>query len=340
MQFNLPRPVFAHALAAVGRVISDHAHQPVLTGVRLEAGEGKLRLLGSDNYETWMCLSVPVTAMSAGSVVVPARHLTALVSRIPAEHLTAATDPGKRSLNLSWSTGRLGVQGFDPADFPCVPDVAPTCSFEVDRGSFRRLVRQTLFVLPSKAHHGVLTGALLTREDGYLAMVATDGHRLAVARIPVPDGLADGCQAVIPGKALGLVARLLDGDGPPVKVDLGQSLACFQSDGLTVVTRLLGGQFPSYRRVIPGDALTTLKVERKAFENVCALALAILRDSGRAMQLDLADAQKGTVRVRADVVERGSSEEELAAAQVDGAPLKIAFNPRYLLEALGRVRSS
>ncbi|MDQ7794627.1 MAG: DNA polymerase III subunit beta [bacterium] len=329
MNFAVPQQQLVQSLTVISRIVSSRAILPVLTGVLLEAGDGQLRLVGSDN-ETWLELSIPATVAAAGSLVVPARYLTELVRRIPPEQVSVDADLSQRSISLSWSRGRLTVQGFDPAEFPLTPQVVPSAGFEIPRDQLRRMVRQTLFAASTDTTRIVFTGLLIAVEEGQLSLVATDGFRLAVTRGALPGKLDGELQSVLPGRVLGELAGLIEGDGPPVSVGIGKSLAAFETSSLRVVTRLVEGQFPPYRQVIPREFRTTLTIERQALEAACDLALAALRESGQAMRLDLAP---DSLRIQANAPERGQLEGELPAA-LEGEPLRIAFNPRYLLEGI------
>lgn len=332
MKFAVPQQQLVQSLTIIGRIVSSRAVLPVLTGVLLAAGDGELRLVGSDN-ETWMELTTPATVAAAGSLVVPARYLTELVRRIPPEPVAVTGDAAQRSLNLSWSRGRLTVHGFDPAEFPLTPEVVPVGSFELPRDNLRRLTRQTLFAASNDLTRVVFTGLLFALEGDQLSLVATDGFRLAVAGASLAGPAPVPMQAILPARVLGELAAMLDANGPPVSIGIGKALATFQTASLRMVTRLLEGQFPPYRQVIPREFSTTLTTGREVFEAACDLALAALRESGHAMRLDLSP---GQVRIQANAPERGELEGEMPAT-IEGEPLRIAFNPRYLLEGLRAV---
>jgi DNA polymerase-3 subunit beta len=331
LNFSVTQQQLLQALTTVGKVVSPRAMVPVLTGVLVEAREGSLQLLGSDN-ETWLHFTVPATVAAAGSLVIPARYLTELVRRIAPETVTATADLGQRSLNLSWSRGRIALNGFDAGEFPLVPEVNPTIAFELPRYRFRQMVRQTVFAASSDATRAIFTGILIVEdpEGRALEMVATDGFRLARTVCPLEKGMEQGLQAVIPGRVMTEVAGMLDGEGPAVQIGVGRALVSFSSGSFRLVSRLIEGQFPPYRQVVPRDFRVGLTVDRAALEGACDLAFAALRDSGQPVCLEMAE---GVLRLTGTMPDRGQIEEELAAT-VEGDPFRIAFNPRYLLEGV------
>ncbi|HSW09537.1 MAG TPA: DNA polymerase III subunit beta [Bacillota bacterium] len=329
MQFSLPQSQLLQSLNIINRAISSRSVLPILTGVLLEARDGALRLVGSDN-ETWMELSVPATVAAAGSLVVPARYLMELVRRIPSVQVSLNANMTQRTLNVSWGRGKLAVHGFDAADFPGVPQVIGEVEFEVGRVDLLRMIRQTHFAMSSDATRAVFTGTLVTRDDDRLTLVTTDGFRLALSatRVALPAGQELG--AIVPGRVLGDLAAIIDGEGPSIQLSLSKQLICFRSGSLQVVTRLIEGHFPPYRQVIPRDFPTSIQTDRTALEQACDLALAALRESGQAMRLDLSPAR---LLIQANAPERGDLEEEVPV-QFEGEPMKVAFNPRYFVEGI------
>jgi DNA polymerase-3 subunit beta len=329
MQFSLAQAQLLQSLNIINRTISARSVLPILTGVLLEARDGALRLVGSDN-ETWMELSIPATVAAAGSLVVPARYLMELVRRVPAGPVSVNANMTQRSLNMSWGRGKLAVHGFDAADFPIVPQVRGEVEFEVSRPELLRMIKQTHFALSADATRIVFTGTLVTRDDDRLTLVTTDGFRLALSatRIALPEGAE--LNAIVPGRVLGDVAAILDGEGPAVQVSMSKQLACFRSGSLQIVTRLIEGQFPPYRQVIPRDFPSSMQVDRTALEAACDLALAALRESGQAMRLELGP---GRLLIQANAPERSDLEEEVPV-QFEGETMKIAFNPRYFVEGI------
>ena len=329
MQFSLPQPQLLQSLNAINRSISSRSLLPILTGVLLEAGDGALKLVGSDN-ETWMELSIPATVAAAGSLVVPARYLMELIRRIPSGQVSLSANVTQRSLNISWDRGKLAVHGFDAAEFPIIPEVTGGTELEIARLDLLRMIRQTQFALSADATRAVFTGTLLTRDDDRLTLVTTDGFRLALsaARVALPP--EGELKAIIPGRVFGDLAAIIDGEGPPVRVSMSRQLVCFRSGPLHIVSRLIEGQFPPYRQVIPRDFPTSFQADRTMLEQACDLAVAALRDSGQAMRLDLS---VGRLLVQANAPERGDLEEEVPI-QFEGETMKIAFNPRYFVEGI------
>ncbi len=325
MQFSLPQPQLLQSLNAVNRTISSRSVLPILTGVLLEAGDGALRLVGSDN-DTWMELSTPATVAAAGALVVPARYLLELVRRIPSGEISLSANMTQRSLNVSWDRGKLAVHGFDVGEFPVVPEVSGENEFEVGRLDLLRMIRQTQFALSADATRVVFTGTLVTCDNDRLTLVTTDGFRLALSSGggALPPG-GDELKAIVPGRVLGDLAAIIDGEGPAVKVSMSKQLVSFQSGSCRIVSRLIEGQFPPYRQVIPRDFSASLQADREGLEQACDLALAALRESGQAMRLDLGP---GRLVIQANAPERGDLEEEVPV-QFEGEGLKIAFNPRY-----------
>lgn len=334
MQLSLPQAQLLQSLNIINRTISSRSVLPILTGVLLEARDGALRLVGSDN-ETWMELSVPATVAAAGSLVVPARYLMELVRRIPYGQVSLNVNATQRSLNVSWGRGKLAVHGFDAAEFPMIPQVVGEAELEIGRLDLLRMIRQTHFALSADATRAAFTGTLVTRDDDRLTLVTTDGFRLALSATRVALPAEQELGAIVPGRVLGDLAAIIDGEGPSIQVTMSKQLMSFRSGPLQVVTRLLEGHFPPYRQVIPRDFPTSIQTDRTALEQACDLASAALRESGQAMRLELSPER---LLIQANAPERGDLEEEIPV-QFEGEPMKVAFNPRYFVEGVRAVET-
>ena len=324
MKFRCEREILAEALATAGRAATSRTGTlPVLSGVRLDVADGELTVTGTD-LELTIRLSVPVHSDRDGSSVVPARLVADIVKALPAGAVEVSVDDDEMSISAGRS--QFSVRPLSLSDYPAQvePDAEPvTLSSEQVADALRQVVRAA----STDDARAVLTGVLITSEDGGLKMVATDSYRLAVRDLPQSSMLAAGQKVLVPSRALAELQRIV-ADGEDLTVRLGAREAVFEAGGTRLTTRLIEGEYPNYRNLLPSSYPNTLTVGREALRRV-----KILAQDSTPVRLTLG---ADTLQLTAITQDVGNAAEEIDASY-EGAEMTVAFNPDYLASGIDAV---
>jgi DNA polymerase-3 subunit beta len=316
------------ALSTAGRAATNRTGTlPVLSGVRLDVQDGELTVTGTD-LELTIRLSVPVHSDRDGSAVVPARLIADIVKALPAG--AVEFDLGSDELAISAGRSQFSVRPLSLGDYPAQveTDAAPvTLSSEEVGDALRQVVRAA----STDDARAVLTGVLIAAEDEGLKMVATDSYRLAVRDLPQSSMLGVGQKVLVPSRALAELQRILS-SGDELTVRLGAREAVFEAGGTRLTTRLIEGEYPNYRNLLPSSYPNTLTVGREALLEALRRVKILAQDS-TPVRLTLGG---DTLQLTAITQDVGNAHEEIDASY-DGAEMTVAFNPDYLASGIDAV---
>ncbi|MDH4145177.1 MAG: DNA polymerase III subunit beta [Acidimicrobiia bacterium] len=325
MKFRCERDVLTEALGVVGRAVSTRGGAlPVLTGIRAELEGDSLRLLGTD-LELSIAMELTVAGSEDGVAVLPARLVADIVRSLEpgAVHLTVQDDTAAISAGRSEFNLRL-----IPADeFPRSAESA-SASATLPAKEFGQALRQVVPAASTDDSRPILTGVLLTAEGDGLRLVATDSYRLSMRDLHGSALLAQGQKVLLPGRALSELARLLD-RADEVVVRLGTRDATFEVGTAQLTTRLIEGEFPNYKGLIPSAHPNRLTIQRETVLDAVRRVRLLARES-TPVRLVMQPESVEIVAVTQDV---GQAKESVDAT-FEGTELTVAFNPEYLLAGL------
>lgn len=328
MKFRCEREILADALTTAGRAATSRSGTlPVLSGVRLDVKGGELTVTGTD-LELTIRLSIPVHSDRDGSAVVPARLVGEIVKALPA----GAVEVSISDDDMSISAGRsqFSVRPLSLSDYPTQvePDATPVTLSSQQVGE---ALRQVVRAASTDDARAVLTGVLMASDDDGLKMVATDSYRLAVRDLPQSSMLAAGQKVLVPGRALTELQRVLSADAE-LSVRLGAREAVFEAGGTRLTTRLIEGEYPNYRNLLPSSYPNRLTVGRDALLEALRRVKILAQDS-TPVRLALGG---DTVRLTAITQDVGNAHEEIDAVY-EGTEMTVAFNPDYLASGVEAV---
>jgi DNA polymerase-3 subunit beta len=328
VKFRCERDVLADALGSAGRAATSRTGTlPVLAGVRLEVDGDALTITGTD-LELTIRLVVAVGGERDGAVVVPARLVADIVKSLPAG--AVAVDARDDDVAISAGRSQFSVRPLALDDYPAQAEPsahAVTLSGAVMSDALRQVVRAA----STDDARAVLTGVLLASEDDGVRMVATDSYRLAVRDLPESGVLGSGQKVLIPGRALNELQRIL-GDADDLVVRLGDRDATFEAGSTRLSTRLIEGEFPNYRNLLPSSYPNLLTVGKAAMLEAIRRVKILAQDS-TPIRLALGG---DTVQLTAITQDVGTAAEEIDASY-DGVEMTVAFNPDYLAAGIDAI---
>jgi len=336
-------------LSLVSRAVSARPSHPVLANVLLIADEENQQIkLSAFDLSLGIQTSFPAQVEAGGKLTLPARLFTDIVSRLPDGDITLSTDDESEDeptylTTITCASGRYQVRGMGAEEFPALPDVEDGETIQLSAIALTEGLRNSLFSASPDETKQILTGVHLTLNESGLEFAATDGHRLAVVETITPDDAEKPAKkksadpqeldVTIPAKALQELTKMLDRQAESsvaVKLDRGQAVFEWVDQRLT--TRLLEGQYPNYRQLIPKQFGYQATVERRAFLSAVERIAVLADQKNNIVKLTLNN-NKGTLALSVDAPDVGSGEETIPA-QITGEDLIIAFNVKYLLDGL------
>lgn len=328
-------------LSLVSRAVPSRPSHPVLANVLLsaDAETQKVGLIGFD-LSLGVQTSFPAQVETGGTLTLPAKLLSDIVSRLPEGDITLDTEADEHMAILTSAYGRYQVRGMSAEEYPELPALENGTVANLPVESLVEGLRGSLFSTSSDETKQVLTGVHLSAQADGLEFAATDGHRLAVVQTVTEDPQNASAEetaefaVTVPNKALRELERMLQMhpavETVSVRFDQGQLIVEWENQRLT--SRLLEGQYPNYRQLIPNQFLRQMTVERKLL-NSALERIAVLADQRNSIVKMSLNSAAQEVVISVDAQDVGSGRESLAA-QISGDDLEIAFNVKYLLEGL------
>lgn len=330
MRITIEQPQLLKGLHTIERAVNDRSALPILANVLVEVKDQALILTATD-LDVGIRCQLPLTESSEpGAATVPARRFSTIVRELPEDPITLETKNNHTTI-LTCSASRFRIPGLPAEDFPIFPPIESTNNLTIPQPTLKTLIDQTAFAMSIEETRFILNGALLKTTPQGIQLVATDGRRLALASAQPSTGAVE-CAVVVPSKTIRELGRLLqeDDDEPVVMTPLRDNQLVFQFGAVTVISRLIEGQFPPYEGVVPAPSPAALTCSRALLMSAIRRASLMTTATSQAVVFELA---KERLVVSKESPDLGSAREEVPATYT-GEPMTIAFNPEFWLDVL------
>lgn len=325
MKLICDRALLANAIAGVSKAVTQRSSIPVLEGILMKAEGFSLTLTGYD-LEMGITTTIEANVLEPGDAVLPAKLLGDMVRRLPSDEVEInAQDSG--ATTIKGGITEFDIMGLNPGDFPDLPNPGADRTLDMDTADLQEMVDTTLFAVSTDDKKPAHTGALFSITPEKLTVVALDGYRLAIIEKPVQ--ATKEIDIIIPAKTLSEVVKLFGEADEVVHISANRRFVVFATQSYTVISRLIEGEFLDYRRVIPEGYKTRVTVDVRDFATTIERASLIITERLKNPLRVMFD-DHITVRCQTTL---GKVVDELPA-QVEGDPVEIGFNNRYLLDAL------
>ncbi len=337
MRVTVKQEHLARGLDIVSRAVSSRSTLPILGNILLATDGGRLRL-SATNLEIGINCWIGARVDDEGATTVPARLFTDLVKSLPPDQVSLEYVERNKTLNLRCMRDEAHIKGIDAADFPTVPTYEEDGGLQLDADTFRQMVEQVSFAAAVDDTRPILTGVSAKFEPNKLTLAATDGFRLSVRTAELEHGLAQPLNVIIPARALAELARIAADQEEPIAVSIARNRnqILFHLANVDLVSQLIDGNFPDYNQIVPKSHNTRAVVDTRAFLAAAKRAALFARDGANIIRVKLEPGEGGELgqmTVSAVSTEYGDNVSQVDAA-IEGQPLEIAFNAKYLQDAL------
>lgn len=322
MRFRCERDALVDALGTAGRAVSSRGGSlPVLAGVRVELNDDVLSLTGSD-LDLTMTATLRVDGAHDGVAVLPSKLASDIVRVLEPGAVGVSVEADEAEITAGRS--QFSVRTIPSAEFPRLPEPAGD-AVTLATGDLAEALRQVVSAASTDESRPILTGVLMSAEGAGLRLVATDSYRLAVRDLPGTSFLEEGQSVLVPSNALKELARLL-AVAESVTLRLGDREAAFELPGALLVTRLIEGEFPNYRSLIPQAQPNRLTVGREPLLEAVKRVKVVAREPSTPLRLEMSE---DGLSLSANAPDVGNAYEQLDS-KYEGTELGVAFNPEYL----------
>ena len=331
MEVHVDRDALLRGLQMVHNIVEPRQTMPILANVLLEAeGEG-LRLTGTD-LEVGVRVSTPARVATAGAVTISARKLLDIIKELPSASLSLKVQENAW-VALRCAGASYKLVGLPAEDFPPVAPSATASWITVDGKVLRAMVERTLFAVSHDESRYALNGVLFVFTESEMRLVATDGHRLALAARPLA-AVKGSLSGIVPRKAVQEIARIV-GSGEDVEVAVGENQFMLRMPNVLLVARLIEGTFPNYEQVVPKSHPHHILVSRAEITSALRRVSVLSEERTKPVKFGLSP---GLLKLSAYSPDFGEAEEQMEV-QYAGEEMTIGFNSRYMLDALAAQES-
>jgi DNA polymerase-3 subunit beta len=324
-------------LQTVSRVASTRSAVQALSGVQVAVTDAGVELRATDME---VALRVPLTAevQRTGTTVLPARLTLDVVRALPAAQVTLELRPADQDVEIKSGSATFHIRTLRSEDFPPLPEPGGDAIVEVPAAAFVGTVSRVARSASRDETRPILTGILVSASGAELRMVATDSYRLSVKETPLERELQGSFEANVPARALQELVRLVPTGGtdeeeaPSLTVGVRANQIVFQAGGAVLSSRLIDGQFPNFRQLLPDTYEHELRIAGDELTDVVR-RISLLAQKNAPLRLAF---REGEVTVSAQTPDVGEASETLPVA-FSGEPFEIGFNPEFLRDGLESV---
>jgi DNA polymerase-3 subunit beta len=331
----------ARGLNTVARAVAPRSTLPVLGNILLATDGGRLRL-SATNLEMGITCWIGAKVEEEGSTTVPARTFVDLVGTLPNDRVDMELAVRTQSLNVRCKTFNNDLKCIDAQEFPPLPPAELDGDLSLNVADLREMISQVVFAASTDDARPVLTGVLCEISDGELSMAAADGFRLSLRSSHLPSPGLGPVRAIIPGRALSELARIV-GEEETVTMSLppNRGQVIFRTENAELVSQLIEGTYPDVKGIIPNSFQTRSVLPTSSFLKACKAADIFARESAHSARLVVTpggELEPGTLEISATAAETGSNE-TVVDATIEGDPIEIAFNVRFLIDVLSVIET-
>ncbi len=329
MIISCTTPELNKAIQTVQRAIISKPSTPIFSGIHILTNNGKLEIQAMDLNMAISC-TIDAHIEEEGEIVVSAKYFSELIRKLPAETLTISKNTDNHTIKVASGKSEFQLLLMNEEDYPKFPIFDGNQTITIDDTMIKELIKKTIFSCSTDEARPLFTGILVEALNEKITFVGTNTHRLAIKSLPYAEG--ESMSMIIPSKVLNEISRNLTGDVPQqVVISLLNNQIMVIIDNVVIVSRLIEGKFPDYRRVIPPKFSITTKVNIKELASAVERVALFSTDGDYSIIKMSVDANEMTITSSSPDVGTGR---EVIACTTEGEKLNVAFNSKYILDIL------
>lgn len=329
MQFRALTSDLVPALQLVSKAVSPRSTMPALTGIYMSCQDNTLQLVATD-LELGIEVLLDVQAQGSGKSVLPEKYITEIVRRAPMDQVEFSLDESTQDMRITSGQASYTIKSLDPTDFPLFSRLERGTSFSVNESVLKRLIRYTSFAAATNDTRRFLTGCFASFSGSEITFVGTNAYRLAKMTVKTDSSVDQEVSVIIPAKTLNHLERFLEDSDETVTVTIDERQIMFQKGNTTFISRLIDGNYPDYKKIIPSSFETETTVEKDEIFHSIERAALFAGDDSSGITLDI---RESDIEVQSRATEVGSFTDKVRAER-KGTDLRVVLRWQYLADAL------
>ncbi len=318
------------AINSVVKGVASKTTMPILEGILIQTNDNEIKLTTYD-LEIGIEYVIKCDVKEQGSTVVNAIMFSEIIRKLPDTEINISVN-SNNLLEIECEGALYKLATMNPDEFPELPKIEIENSIEIEQNALKNMIRKTIFAVSTEESRPIFTGCLFEIENNKLSLVAVDGFRLALRSMYL-NKQSNNFSAVIPGRTLNEVNKIISDSFEPIKIGVSKNQALFEMENCKIVTRILDGEFLNYKNVIPNTWETRIRVNKNNIQN-CFERISLISSSAVEKE------KKYPVKVNVDIGkvvisctnQTGDAKEELYVS-TEGKNLEAGFNPKYFLDS-------
>ena len=338
MKFKINQDHFSNGLQQVLNVVASRSTMPILSNVLIEAEEGHISLT-TTNLDLGIRCRIKAEVSETGNITLPVRKLATIVKELPVNEVFLETSENNQA-KITSGGSLFKIMGISSEEFPPLPSFENRKVYELSQDEIVNMLKSVSYAQSTDENRYILNGVYFNFADEKLTLVATDGRRLGLTGLELEVSEENAGSLILPAKTVAELERLM-GKGEKVNIAFNDRQAAFEIvldeagesglvDHLYLVSKVVEGNYPNYRQVIPKETEHRVKIERELMLECVHRAALVTSDKSNSVKIKVS---KNLLEITGQSTEYGESHESMAIAY-DGPEVQVAFNPQFLMEPL------
>jgi DNA polymerase-3 subunit beta len=320
------------ALTVAEKIVGRNINLPILNNILLETDNGRLKL-SSTNLEIGLNYWMRGKIEKEGSITIPAKVITNFVMNLPKKNIELEVKDD--TLDLKCENYKAKIKGISAREFPIIPKVEEEPIIDLEAKEFKNAASQVISTTAVSETRPEITGIFMAVESDELILAGTDSYRLAEKKIKLKKPTNEKNSIIIPRATINELIYIIGEEEGPLKITISQNQILFNFDEVNLISRLIDGQYPDYQQIIPKSFKIKSLINTNELKNAVKIAGFFTNAQINGIKLVL-NPSANKVKVSAETGEVGASDSQIEA-KIEGEPLEIVFNYKYILDALNNM---
>ncbi|MFH1878711.1 MAG: DNA polymerase III subunit beta [Candidatus Omnitrophota bacterium] len=329
MELDITKAALVEGIQTVQNAVSQKSSLPILSNVLLEAENSELKLTATD-LDLGICSTLPVTLIQPGAITLPAKKFFDIIKALPDDSTINLSMKKNNFVTIKSGKAQFKIIGLPKEEFPQLPVFKDKDSITIEQKSFKEMLNLTDFSISKDDTRYVLNGIYMIVKGDSVILVATDGRRLSVISRKLAKKTLVDREIIIPTKTIQEAKRMLADEGDVI-IKFSDNQVMFSFSSTFILSRLIEGEYPNYKKVIPQKTENEVRVSRNDFLAAARRASIFTDQDSMAIKLTL---KKKKMTITKNTPYLGEAREEIDAEYTGPEDLEIGFNPKYLIDVL------